>query len=409
MRPDDGLPARPDGAAHRRGAGRRRSSCRATPAATATCPSGCPVLREADRRRYAAAGVPTTRRADPDHLRCAARLHPGARRALRPGRPGADRMPDLSGGAGRGAGRRAGCPRRSGWPTRPEAARPQRRAWDHGSFRAPPSGRPRPRLGYLIPDFQNPTGALMDAATREAARRGGGAPAARCWWSTSRSVTCRSRGNRRCPRPSAHSTAMAPGPGWCRSARCPSRSGAGCASAGSRASAPLVQRLAAARALGDMAGPGSRAAGRDRAARRTGARADGPARPAGHRCRGAARRYRRVPPGLARGRIRAAAPRCGSGCPVRSPPTSRYWPRRPGSGSRPARGSARTARWSPTCGCPTRRGQTDCGRALPGWRASPGRAPTLVPRRCPAGSRSAKVITGGSSAPRPRPQGRCWS
>ena len=111
-----------------------------------------------------------------------------------------------------------------------------------------------PRLGYLIPDFHNPTGALMDEPTRESI-----AGAAR----TSRTLLLVDESFRDVPFPD---TAPLPPP---LAAFEGDNSGTRILSLGSvsksiwgglrvgwiRAAPSLVQRLATARALGDMAGP----------------------------------------------------------------------------------------------------------------------------------------------------------
>ena len=245
-------------------------------------PFGLPVLRESIAARYTAAGVPTDRRADPDHLRRPARLHPDRRRAVGPRRPGADRMPDLSGGARRAAGRPPGAG--PGRPGRPDPLLGDAdSAWDIDLFSAT-LRQTAPRLGYLIPDFQNPTGALMDTGTREAL-----VAAARA----ARTLLLVDESFRDVPFPGTAAAAAADGrlrrrrPGCCRSVRCPSRSGVGCGSAGS---GPRRRWCSGWPPPGRSATcPGrcwinwwSRTAGR----RRT--RADGAAVAAGHRRRGAA-------------------------------------------------------------------------------------------------------------------------
>ncbi len=109
------------------------------------------------------------------------------------------------------------------------------------------------RLAYLIPDFQNPTGAVMDAATREAV-----VAAAR----PAKSLVLADESFRDVPFPDS-------GPLPPPMAAFDPESGTRVISLGSvsksfwgglrvgwvRAAPGLVQRLAAARALGDMAGP----------------------------------------------------------------------------------------------------------------------------------------------------------
>ena len=123
-------------------------------------------------------------------------------------------------------------------------------AWDTDLFRAT-LRQTAPRLGYLIPDFQNPTGALMDTGTREAL-----VAAAR----NTRTLLLIDESFRDVPFPG---TAPLPPP------MAAFDDGTRVLSIGSvsksiwgglrvgwiRAAPPLVQRLAAARALGDMSGP----------------------------------------------------------------------------------------------------------------------------------------------------------
>ena len=131
-------------------------------------PFGLPVLREVDRRPGTrAAGVPTTAEqilitsgaqhaftlivgelsAPGDRVLIECPTYPVALDALR-------------------AGRRE-CRLRSAWPSRPATASATRMP-GMSTFSRSTLRQMAPRLGYLIPDFQNPTGALMDEQTREA-------------------------------------------------------------------------------------------------------------------------------------------------------------------------------------------------------------------------------------------------
>ena len=212
-------------------------------------PFGLPVLREAIAARYAAAGVPTT----PEQILVTS----GAQHAF-----------TLILGELSSAGDRVliECPT---YPVALDALRAHRRIPAPVGL-AEPSGRPfdsesvwdvelfsatmrqtAPRLGYLIPDFQNPTGALMDENTREsmvAAARG------------ARTLLLADESFRDVPFPG---TAPLPPP------LAAFDDGTRVLSIGSvsksfwgglrvgwiRAMPALVQRLATARALGDMAGP----------------------------------------------------------------------------------------------------------------------------------------------------------
>ena len=212
-------------------------------------PFGLPVLREVIAARYAAAGVPTTAEqilitsgaqhafslivgelsAPGDRVLMECPTYPVALDALRAGR----RIPAPVGLAEPDPwGQSAGS------------------AWDVDLFDVT-LRQTAPRLGYLIPDFQNPTGALMDTSTREslvAAARG------------TRTLLMVDESFRDVPFPG---TAPLPPP------MAAFDDGTRVLSLGSvsksfwgglrvgwiRAAPPLVQRLAAARALGDMSGP----------------------------------------------------------------------------------------------------------------------------------------------------------
>jgi DNA-binding transcriptional MocR family regulator len=212
-------------------------------------PFGLPVLREAIAARYAAAAVPTTAEQ--------ILVTSGAQHAF-----------TLILGELSSAGDRVliECPT---YPVVLDALRAHRRipapvglaepssssvepenVWDVELFSAT-LRQTAPRLGYLIPDFQNPTGALMDVHTREslvAAARG------------ARTLLLADESFRDVPFPG---TGPLPPP------MAAFDDGTRVLSLGSvsksfwgglrvgwiRAAPALVQRLAAARALGDMAGP----------------------------------------------------------------------------------------------------------------------------------------------------------
>jgi len=128
-------------------------------------PFGLPVLRERIAEHYAASGVPTSAEqilvtsgaqhaftialhefslpGDGVMLECP--TYPVVLDAVRAAR----RIPGPIGLPGPGTG-----------------ATPEAKAWD-GDLIAATLRQAAPRLAYLIPDFQNPTGALMDQATRE--------------------------------------------------------------------------------------------------------------------------------------------------------------------------------------------------------------------------------------------------
>ena len=129
-------------------------------------PFGLPVLREVVAARYSAAGVPTTAEqilitsgaqhaftlvvstlSDPgDRVLIECPTYPVALDALR-------------------AGRRDPVP--FGLTAASRTVSGDENVWDTDLFRSTLQ-QMNPRLGYLIADFQNPTGALMDEHTREA-------------------------------------------------------------------------------------------------------------------------------------------------------------------------------------------------------------------------------------------------
>ncbi|MGS0688472.1 MocR-like transcription factor YczR [Nakamurella sp. GG22] len=214
-------------------------------------PFGLPVLRDTIAARYSAAGVPTTAEqilvtsgaqhaftlivgelsAAGDRVLIECPTYPVALDALRAHR----RVPAPVGMAEQTGPGDTGSP------------------WDIDLFAAT-MRQIAPRLGYLIPDFQNPTGALMDEQTRESM-----VAAARA----ARTVLLSDESFRDVPFPG---TAALPPP---LAAFEDDASGTRVLSIGSvskslwgglrvgwiRAAPALVQRLAAARALGDMSGP----------------------------------------------------------------------------------------------------------------------------------------------------------
>ena len=96
-----------------------------------------------DRRAVRGGRGADHRRADPGHLGRPARLHPDRRRTVVGRRPGADRMPDLPGGARRAAGAPPDPGTGRAGRTDP-ASRRSREAPGMSIFSAPPCGRPRP-------------------------------------------------------------------------------------------------------------------------------------------------------------------------------------------------------------------------------------------------------------------------
>ena len=151
--------AAPSAPPRRRGGvrGGGRPSCRRTSAGTATSPPGCPSCRQAIAATYDERGLPT----DPDQIMVTAgRAGGGVDRragADRPRRPG--------------AGRDAGLPQRHRGAAAPRRPAGRRRRSTPTAGTSTPSARhvrqTSPRLAYLIPDFQNPTG---HADERRAAR-----------------------------------------------------------------------------------------------------------------------------------------------------------------------------------------------------------------------------------------------
>jgi DNA-binding transcriptional MocR family regulator len=212
-------------------------------------PFGVPVLREAIASRYAAAGVPTTPEqilvtsgaqhaftlilgelsSAGDRVLIECPTYPVALDALRAHR----RIPAP-----------VGLAEPSGLPSDPQSA------WDVDLFSAT-LRQTAPRLGYLIPDFQNPTGSLMDAHTREAlvaAARG-----ARTMLLADESFRDMPfPGTKPMPPPMA---AFDDGPRVLSLGSVSKSIWGGLRVGWIRAAPALVQRLAAARALGDMSGP----------------------------------------------------------------------------------------------------------------------------------------------------------
>jgi DNA-binding transcriptional MocR family regulator len=212
-------------------------------------PFGLPVLREVIAARYAAAGVPTTAEqilitsgaqhaftlivgelSDPgDRVLVECPTYPVALDALR-------------------ASRRVPTP--VGMTEQTASGSTVENAWDVDLF-ASTMRQLGPRLGYLIPDFHNPTGALMDTSTREsmvAAARG----------SRTLLVVDESFRDVAFPGSPAMPPPMATFDDAARvlSVGSVSKSVWGGLRVGwIRTTPALVQRLAAARALGDMSGP----------------------------------------------------------------------------------------------------------------------------------------------------------
>jgi len=216
-------------------------------------PFGLPVLRDAIAARYTAAGVPTSAEqilitsgaqhaftlilgelsAPGDRVLIECPTYPVALDAVRASRrvPAPVGLADVDAGPGADPG--------SGDSV-----------WDTDLFSAT-LRQTAPRLGYLIPDFQNPTGALMDIGTREAL-----VAAARA----ARTLLLVDESFRDVPFPGSPSIPppMAAFDDGTRvlSLGSVSKSFWGGLRVGwIRAAPPLVQRLAAARALGDMSGP----------------------------------------------------------------------------------------------------------------------------------------------------------
>lgn len=212
-------------------------------------PFGLPELREVVAGRYRAAGVPTT----PEQIL----ITSGAQHAF------TLVLDTLSGPADRVV---IECPT---YTVALDAVRDRRRtpvpiglgdqpetAWDVELIGAI-LRQSAPRLAYLMPDFQNPTGALMDAATREAV-----VAAAR----PARTLVLADESFRDMP---FDGTPPLPPPMAAFDTGSGAAAGATVLSLGSvsksfwgglrvgwvRAAPGIVQRLAAARALGDMAGP----------------------------------------------------------------------------------------------------------------------------------------------------------
>lgn len=212
-------------------------------------PFGLPELRDVVAARYTAAGVPTTA----EQILIAS----GAQHAF------TLVLDTLSGPADRVV---IECPT---YPVALDAVRDRRRtpvpvglgerpdaAWDVGLMAAT-LRQSAARLAYLMPDFQNPTGALMDAATREAV-----VAAAR----PAKALVLADESFRDMP---LAGSADLPPPMAAFDTGRGATAGATVLSLGSvsksiwgglrvgwvRAAPALIRRLAATRALGDMAGP----------------------------------------------------------------------------------------------------------------------------------------------------------
>jgi len=215
-------------------------------------PLGLPALRQAIADRYTATGLPTT---IDEILVTNGAQHAFTLALLELSVPGDRVMIEcptypVALDAIRAARRTVGPVGASGFDRYGGSADSDDGAWDLDLIRAE-LRQTAPRLAYLIPDFQNPTGAVMSAEMREqlthAARRSGtmllvdesfrdvpfpGSPALPPQLATFGDST-------RVLSLGSVSKSMWGGlrVGWIRAA------------------APLVRRLAAARALGDMAGP----------------------------------------------------------------------------------------------------------------------------------------------------------
>ncbi len=211
-------------------------------------PFGLPELRDVIAARYRAAGVPTTA----EHILVTS----GAQHAF------TLVLDTLSGPGDRVA---MECPT---YPVALDAVRNRRRtavpialgepgeaAWDV-ELVAATLRQPAARLAYLIPDFQNPTGSLMDSATRRAV-----ISSAR----QSKTLVLADESFRDVPFPdtgelpppmAAFDSGSGPAGGSVLSLGSVSKAFWGGLRVGWIRAAPgLVQRLAATRALGDMAGP----------------------------------------------------------------------------------------------------------------------------------------------------------
>ncbi len=215
-------------------------------AADGYAPFGLPVLRQAIARHYTTAGLPTSPdqilvtngaqhaftlalhelSAPGDRVLVECPTYPVALDAIR----AAGRVPDPVGLPGPDAGEAADSP------------------WDAELITAV-LRQTAPRLAYLIPDFQNPTGALMDAETRASILRSARAAGTVLLVDESlRDVPFPS-----CPPLPPH---LAGSPGTVLSLASLSKAVWGGLRVGWIRGAPaMINRLAVARALGDMAGP----------------------------------------------------------------------------------------------------------------------------------------------------------
>ena len=215
-------------------------------------------LRAAIAARYSAAGVPTT--ADEVMITTGAQsaIHLLAQTLLRRGDRALIETPTYPHAA---EALRAAGARLVGVPVTTEAG------WDLDRA-AQAFARALPRLAYLMPRFQNPTGRSMSAAEEqvfaEGARRAGPCssstkpppnspstrlpvfPGCACRRVRPTSRGCRVRPPLRC---------RSQTPRWCGSGRSARRCGEDCASGGSEADASLIDRLVAARPARDLGTP----------------------------------------------------------------------------------------------------------------------------------------------------------
>ena len=245
-----------------------------------------------------------------------------------------------------------------------------------------------PRLAYLIPDFHNPTGALIDEAARREVLRVARPDRHRRSSSTSRSSTSASapRRARRRPRSTlGHHHRLAVQAGLGRPAH---RLGARVGRTGAAA-----RRAARHHRHGR---PGARPAGRGRAVRPSSTRS--PPRGVAELRPAARRAGRRAGPRAAA----VAGQRCPQGglslwaeldAPL-STPLSLLAAQAGVHRRARARGSASTARWSASCACRSRCRPTRSRRPCAGW---PGVWPSSTGPALPAASSSSP------DAARPRP------
>ena len=317
-------------------------------------PLGIPALRESIARRYTEGGLPTT----PDEIL----VTNGGQHAW------TIVLTELSGPGDRvllecptyplaleavRSGRRIPVP----VGLRPAAAQP----WDLDLMTSA-MVQSAPRLAYLIPDFHNPTGAVMSAAVRADLI----GTATRTATVLVVDETLRDVGFDDTRPVPAHAASFDRTRRVITVGSMSKSFWGGLRIGWLRANRTLVERLAAVRSLQDMAGsvldqlvanrlltehPGALEVQRARFG------------PAAAPCSTLSARNFHIGglPG------RPAARRSGLSCPARTPPS---WPgsrRPPAWRSCPARGSARTAPWSPTCGCRSPCRRTRCGWPCTGW------------------------------------------